>query len=153
MSLQWFVAFVHLLALGIGLGAVWFRGRALLGELDERGIRRVLHADTLWGVAALLWVASGLVRVFAGTDKVSAYYFDNWLFWTKMALFFVILLHEIRPMLVLIRWRRALGAGRMRDTTLARRMARISFIETGIVVVMVALATGMARGYGMLGGG
>ena len=34
MTVRWLLAAVHLLALGVGLGAVWARGRALAGELD-----------------------------------------------------------------------------------------------------------------------
>jgi putative membrane protein len=153
MVSQWLVAIVHLLALGIGLGAVWTRGRALLGVLDEHGIRRVLTADNWWAVAAFLWVASGLVRLFAGTDKGSAYYFANWLFWTKMVLFLVILLHEIRPIRTFMGWRRALAAGKAPDTTSARRLARVSFTQAVMVAAMVAAATGMARGFGAMDAG
>jgi hypothetical protein len=49
MTIRWLLAAAHLLALGIGLGAVWARGRALRGLLDASGVRRVLSADTWWG--------------------------------------------------------------------------------------------------------
>jgi putative membrane protein len=150
---QWLVASIHFLALGIGLGAVWARGRALRGTLDEPGIRRVLYADNFWGLAAAIWIASGLVRVFGGTDKGSAYYFNNWLFWIKMALFLAIFLHEIRPMLAFIGWRRALAAGRLPDTSSAGRFARVSFRQAFMVLAMVVAAGGMARGYGHLDSG
>ncbi len=153
MTLSWIIAALHLLALGIGLGAAFARGRAFLGQLDTAGIRRVIAADNGWALAGALWLATGLVRLFAGTDKVTAYYFDNWLFLTKMAFFVAIVLHEIRPILTLIRWRRDLRAGVAPDTASARRLARISFIQAAMVVVMIALATGMARGHGMMVGG
>jgi hypothetical protein len=35
----------HLLGLGIGLGAVWARGRALRSRLDAGGLRSVFLAD------------------------------------------------------------------------------------------------------------
>ena len=63
MTLRWLLAAAHLLALGIGLGAVWARARAVGSrELDLRGIKRALVADAWWGVAALHWVATGLMR-------------------------------------------------------------------------------------------
>ena len=153
MALTWIVAALHLLALGIGLGAVWTRYRAFLGTLDAVGVRRVLAADTWWAVAAALWLLTGLTRLFAGTDKVTAYYTSNWLFWTKMTLFVVIVLHEIRPMLALMRWRKAIAAGRAPDISQAARFARISKTQAFLVVAMVIAATGMARGFGMLPGG
>lgn len=72
MTIRWLFAALHLLALGIGLGAVWTRGRALRGELNTAGLLRVLAADTWWGIAALVWVATGLVRAFAGLEKGAA---------------------------------------------------------------------------------
>ena len=48
---------LHLLALGIGLGSVWMRGRALRAPLfDQAAIRRVLAADNFWGIARGLWL-------------------------------------------------------------------------------------------------
>ena len=41
MTIRWLLAAVHLLALGVGLGAVWARGRALQAQLDVPGLRRV----------------------------------------------------------------------------------------------------------------
>jgi hypothetical protein len=50
--LRWLLAAAHLLALGIGLGAVWARSRALRGSLDPAGLRRVLGADAWWSAGA-----------------------------------------------------------------------------------------------------
>ena len=65
MLIRWLAAALHLLPLGIGLGAVWIRGRAPRLTLDVSGLRRVFSADTLWGVAAVLWIGTGLLRAFA----------------------------------------------------------------------------------------
>ena len=146
--IRWTVAAVHLLALGLGLGAVWARGRALRGELDAAGLRRVFYADSWWGAAAGVWIATGLLRAFAGLEKGSAYYLHNHLFWAKMGLLVLILLLEIGPMVTLIRWRIALARGVPVDTHRAGRFARISFLQAGLVMLMVLAATGMARGYG-----
>ena len=146
---RWAFAAVHLLALGVGLGAVWARARALRGPLDAAGLRRVFYADSWWGIAALLWIASGLVRAFGGLEKGSAYYLHNHLFWTKMALLGLILVLELGPMMALIRWRVALAHGRTPDTSAAGRFASIGAAQAGLVVLMVLAATAMARGYGM----
>jgi putative membrane protein len=146
--LRWIVAAVHLLALGLGLGAVWARARALQSELDAAGLRRVFYADSWWGAAAAVWIATGLLRAFAGLEKGSAYYLHNHLFWAKMGLLALILLLEIGPMVTLIRWRLALARGEPVDTHLASRFARISLLQAALVMLMVLAATGMARGYG-----
>lgn len=146
--LRWILAAIHLLALGVGLGAVWARGRALRQPLDGQGLRRVFEADAWWGVAALLWLGSGLWRWLGGTEKATAYYTGNHIFWGKMALFILIVLLELAPMAALVRWRRQVAAGQLPDVSRAGRFARTSAIQAGLVILMVLAATAMARGYG-----
>jgi putative membrane protein len=52
-------------------------------------------------------------------------------------------------MLTLIRWRRRVMAGEFPVTKVAPALARISFAQAVLVVLMVFLASGMARGYGV----
>jgi putative membrane protein len=147
--MRWILAALHLMALGIGLGAVWARGRACRGPLDTPGLRRVLYADSWWGIAAILWIGTGLARAFGGFEKGSAYYLHNHLFWAKMGLLGAILFLELSPMITLIRWRTQLARGQQPDTAAAPRLARISVLQAVIVILMVLAATGMARGYGV----
>jgi putative membrane protein len=146
MMLRWLLAAFHLLALGLGLGAVWVRGRALRGPLDLGGLRRVFVADSVWGLAAVLWIGSGLWRLLGGTEKPTDYYLHNQAFMAKMGLLLLILILELRPMIALIRWRTQVGRGELPDTRAAPVLARISFVQAGIVVLMVFAATAMARG-------
>ncbi len=143
------VSALHVLALAIGLPAVFLRGRALKGRLDEGGIARVLAADTAWGVAAALWIATGLLRAFGGLEKGSAYYLASPLFWTKMGLFVTVLGLEVRPMRVLIGWRRRRARGLAPDTAAAPVLYAINHVELALVVVMVFVASFMARGFGL----
>jgi len=142
------VSSLHVLALAIGLPAVFLRGHALKGLLDADGLRRLLAADNVWGIAALLWIVTGLLRAFAGLAKGADFYLHSPLFWTKMALFLVVLLLEIRPMLTFIRWRIKLGRGETVDTAVAPALYIHNHIELAIVVVMVFVASLMARGVG-----
>lgn len=149
MITRWLAASFHLLALGIGLGAVWCRGRALRGPLDQPGLRRVFLADGAWGIAALLWLGTGLWRLLAGMEKSTGYYLQNHIFLGKMALFLLVVALEIWPMITLIRWRRRVARGEQPDTHTAPALAGISFLQAAIIVLMVFAATAMARGYGM----
>jgi putative membrane protein len=111
-------------------------------------LRRVFYADTWWGVAAVLWISTGLLRAFGGLEKGGSYYLHNHLFWTKMGLLAAILVLELQPMIALIQWRRQIGRGEVPDTRAASRFARISVLQATLVVLMVLAATAMARGYG-----
>ena len=149
MLVRWLFAWTHLLGLGIGLGAVWARARALRGPLDTDGLRRVFHADAWWGIAALIWISTGLVRMIGGLEKGTQYYLQNHVFWGKMALLLIILLLEIGPAVTLGRWRRQVASGTQPDTAPAGRFARVSYAQAVLVVLMVLAATAMARGVGM----
>jgi len=138
-----------LLGLGVGLGAVWARGLAFQAQLDVLGLRRVFYADAWWGIAAIVWIGTGLVRAFGGFEKGSFYYLHNHVFWAKMGLLAAILVLELGPMIALIRWRVAVARGSVPDTRAATRFARISFVQAVLVVLMVLAATAMARGYGV----
>lgn len=144
------LAALHLLALGIGLGAVWTRAGALRGVLDPAGVRRVLTADAWWGVAALLWLGTGVWRLLAGTEKATAYYMANHWFLAKMGLFVLVVALEIRPAVTFMGWRKSVRGGATPDTDSAGALAAISTLQAAIVAAIVFLAVAMARGYGVM---
>lgn len=143
------VSALHVLALALGLPSVYLRGRALNGRLDKDGLRRLLVADNVWGVAAALWLVTGLLRAFGGLEKGSQFYLASPLFWTKMSLFVGVIILEIRPMTTFIRWRKALSRGQVPDTSSVRVLYLINHVEMGLVVLMVFVASFMARGFGL----
>jgi putative membrane protein len=150
------LAALHLIALGIGLGAVIARGTALREPPSSAALRRAFRSDATWGIAALLWLSTGLWRWFGGTDKTPDYYLSNFVFHTKLGLFLLVVALEIWPMITLMRWRRAFGAGesgeRLMEDGAARRIATISHVQALVVVIIVFTAVAMARGYGVMGG-
>jgi putative membrane protein len=146
MTLRWLVAALHLLALPLGLGSVWARARALRDAASDDGLRRVFAADTWWGLAALLWIGTGVLRAFGGLEKGASYYLHDQVFTAKMGLFALILLLELWPMATLIGWRIRARRGSAIDTRRAPLFARISRIQAGLVVLMVFAAAALARG-------
>ncbi|MBC8089424.1 MAG: DUF2214 family protein [Phycisphaerae bacterium] len=146
------LAALHLLALGIGFGAVWARATALSqNPIDRRAARRAMQADLWWGIAALLWMATGFWRLLAGTEKASAYYMQNHVFFAKMGLFMLIFALEIWPMVTLSKWRgldKKLGDAWEPDAKQAARIRAISMLEATILIAMIVAAVMMARGFG-----
>ena len=136
---------IHMLTLAIGFAAIFARGRALAGPLDDAGWRRLLAADNVWGIAAFLWIASGLGRVFLG-GREPAFYAHNGFFWTKMSLFALVFALEMTPMITFVRVRVA----RRRAAPLPRfsvdTYRRINDAEVALVVIIVFAAAFMARG-------
>lgn len=116
--------------------------------MENARLPSVFLADTLWGVAALLWISTGLWRAFGGLEKGSVYYLSSTAFWIKMSLLGLVLLLEIWPMVTLIRWRAARGRGRPMTFEAAPTLARISALQAVLIVAMIFAATAMARGIG-----
>jgi putative membrane protein len=143
------LAALHYLALGLGLPSVFLRGRALKRPLDREGLRRLFAADNVWGLAAGLWLVTGLLRAFGGFEKGTAFYTASRLFWLKLALFALVAVLEVWPMVTLIRWRGAVRRGGALDTSAARALFHVNHVELSLLVVIVFVASFMARGFGL----
>ncbi len=140
---------LHILALAIGFGAVFARGRRLRDLRRAPGdagvVGRLLQADSFWGLAALLWIITGFGRVFSKLEKTPEFYLRNGFFWVKMGLFALIILLEILPMITFVRWRIARGRGNQPMGKLDTLIA-LNDAETVIVILIPFVAALMARG-------
>jgi putative membrane protein len=145
------LAGLHFIALPIGMGGLFMRGR-YLRALRSRGrdsavLPALFAADSFWGVAAILWIATGLTRVFGGIEKQPDFYLRNGMFWVKMGLFLLVFLLELGPMVTFIRWRVA----EKRQAPLASfdrlpRLVSVNDIQLVLLLVMPFVAAAMARG-------
>jgi putative membrane protein len=121
--------------------------RDLRAGPDLRALDRLFGADTLWGVAAALWLLTGLARAFGRVEKAPDFYLRNGFFWVKMTLFLVVVALEIWPMLTFIRWRTARRAGRpLPQFDRLPRLVLVDDLQTALVVVIPFVAAAMARG-------
>ena len=136
---------VHILTLALGFCALFMRGRALARPLDDAGWRELLAADNAWGIAAGLWIASGLGRVFFG-GKEPAFYWHNGFFWVKLGLLALVFALELAPMATFIRVRIARKQARPLPQFSADTYRRINQAEMILIVAIVTVAAFMARG-------
>jgi putative membrane protein len=147
-------ASLHYLALALGAGGVFVRGRLLAriapGPVERDAARSILLADAFWALAALLWLSTGLARLFGGWEKGAEWYLHHPLFWLKTALFGAVLLLELEPMVTLMGWRLALRHGGTPSVEAAalRRVVWLNRLEVMLVPVIVVVAGAMARGIG-----
>jgi putative membrane protein len=130
---------IHVLTLGLGLGSIFARGRALSRPLDDAGSKRLLAADNVWGLAALLWIASGFARVFLG-GKEPTFYWRNGFFWVKLGLFATLFALELMPMITFIRVRLARTRGAALPQFSIETFRRLNALETALIVVIVFVA-------------
>ena len=126
MTLRWILAFLHLLALPIGIAAILLRARALHALARGAEPHGAVRADLWWGVAAFLWISTGLIRWLAGSEKPMPYYTQNWLFHAKLTMLLLILILEVRPIIVIGRWRKRLRTQQPADTSAAATSSGVS---------------------------
>ncbi len=143
MFLSVLAAAIHYLALGIGLTGVWIRGRGFRAG----DVATTLYGDNLWGIAALLWIGSGLARAFGGLEKGTTFYLNSPMFLFKMALYLLAAALEMWPMIALIKLRVRQAKGEALDTSRFPTFARINTAEIVIVMIIPFIASAMARGW------
>src|SRR5262249_34587777 len=103
--------------------------------------------DSLWGVAAALWIVTGLARLLGGLDKATAFYLRNGFFHVKMTMFVLVFALEILPMVTFIKWRVAAKRGPVPvATTPLGRLIRLNDVEVALVLLIPFAAALMARG-------
>lgn len=146
LTLRFLLAVAHLLALAIGIAAVYARGRSLHRLRGPEGLAAVFHADNWYGIAAVLWLATGLWRAFGGLEKGTAHYLGSHWFMGKLGLFGLVLLLELLPMITLIRWRMARKRGQPIALERAPLLARLTFLQVPLLLLMVVMAAALARG-------
>jgi putative membrane protein len=145
--MRWLFAYLHLLALPIGAAAIVTRALALRSVARGGSFGHVFAADIAWAVAGVLWVTTGLTRYLTELEKGTDYYNDNAFFLAKMALLVLVFVLEVPSGVALVRWRIALKKGQQIDTAKAAGLARLNYIQATLAILMVALATAMARGF------
>jgi len=145
-------AFLHFLAAFALVAALTLELVLLRLPLTVATGRRVLAADLVTGIAAVLVLAAGLLRVFY-FEKGADYYSHSAPFIAKMALFALVFALSITPTLEFLSWRKTLKAGQAPVVAEARikLLRRLIHIElTGVVLILLAAAL-MAHGIGYFG--
>lgn len=145
-------AAAHYLTLAIGFTALTLRGQALKALIPETQIvpeklSKVFLYDNLYGIAALFWIITGLLRAFGGLEKGTAYYMQSQFFWIKMLLFLGVFLLEIKPMMTFIKWRLQIRKNEPLSSADFKGLARRNTAELHLLVLIVIAASTMARGF------
>lgn len=149
MMLEALLAYAHLTAI-LAL-VVFLSSEAALCRsewLNAAVLRRLVRVDLIYGLSALLVLATGLLRVYWGA-KGSAWYWANPLLHVKLTLFVLIAGLSVPPTLALRRWRRTLDAeGRLPEAAEVARVRRLVMWQAHLIPLIPLAAVFLARGYG-----
>jgi putative membrane protein len=114
--------------------------------------RRLQRADLVFGLSAVVVLVVGMLRV-RYFEKGPGYYLHDVYFLTKLGAFIVAALISIYPTMTFLSWNRSLNAGAAPEVS-APRTARVRMclmLELTAIVVILACAALMARGFGYRG--
>jgi putative membrane protein len=144
------VAFAHFLAF-FALAAALVLELALL--IESPGVevaRRIQRADLVVGMAALLLLVAGFLRVIY-FEKGGDYYFANTFFQIKLALFIIAGVISLYPSALFRRWNSELKQGipPELDADTVRRLKKIIHWELVLIGGMLICASLMAKGFGI----
>ena len=143
-------AYLHFLSI-MALTAMLVTQLALCSrDLQPPQVQTLARIDIVYLFAAVLALATGLIRLFV-TGKGASFYFMNPLFYIKIALFLAVGLISVMPTLQFIRWNRALKAGEgriLRDHDI-QSVRRYIALELLLLAFIPFAAVLMARGIGL----
>jgi putative membrane protein len=139
----------HLLAFGL-VAMIVVQSVLLSRGMDAATLRRLSGIDRGLGMAAMLLLIVGLLRVFQGIKGADFYLHNPW-FHAKLGAFVLAAILSILPTIRFVRWRKALKADPgfvppPAEVAATRRFVRI---ELALIAVILVAAAGMAR-YGGL---
>ncbi len=145
------MAFLHHLAAFTLVAALAVEVALFKPPLTVVQARRVQRTDLIFGVAAVVVLVVGMLRV-AFFEKGPGYYWRDAFFLIKLGAFILAALISIYPTVTFLSWSKALRAGAAPEIAEARtRSVRLCMMLelTGLVVILACAAL-MARGFGYL---
>lgn len=149
MTTEALLAYAHLLA--IFATATFLASQAALCRsewLNAAAVQRLARIDLLYGVSALLVLATGLARTWWGV-KGFGWYWSQPLLHAKVTLFVVIGVLSLVPTLRLRRWLQAVRAtGTLPPPAEVKATRRLVMIEAHLLALIPLLAVFLARGVG-----
>jgi putative membrane protein len=152
MTLEAILAYIHILA--ILSMVVFISSEAALCRsewMNARVVERLVRVDMIYGIAAVLVLASGLARTYWGY-KGGGWYWTNWLLHLKLGMFIVVALMSIKPTLMYRRWRRELQAtGALPSDAQITDARKWVMIQAHIIAIIPIAAVFLARGFGAKG--
>jgi putative membrane protein len=142
------VAYLHVVGF-VTLASVLLAEALLLSAaVQAREVVRVARLDFCYMLAAVLVLATGLLRV-VWFGKGAAFYLHNPVFWIKLALFAAVGLISIPPTMRFLRWKRALSYAQLPDPRDVAQARRYVFAELSLLPFIPLAAVLMARGIGI----
>ncbi|MCH2232921.1 MAG: DUF2214 family protein [Crocinitomicaceae bacterium] len=150
MAVYHLMTYLHYISIFFVFTGVFLELVLVRKTLSALNFKRVVLADSLYGIFSILVVTTGLLRAFI-YGKGSDYYFSNWIFNLKFSLFIVAGLLSIYPTVVFLKERKAQKTNPTAEIEFEKYelIRKFILLEFLILLVIPMLAILMASGIGM----
>ena len=144
------VAYIHYLSFMTCFGVLIYERISLKPNPNRKEAISIVFADTIYGIAGLALLVSGIYRVIK-FGQGSEFYTQNPIFWTKIIIFALVGSLSLYPTITYVLWAIPLSKGTLPKVTenLVLRLRLIINIELVGFASIPFLATLMARGVGL----
>jgi putative membrane protein len=145
------MAFLHHLAAFTTVAALAVEVAMFKPPLSPAQARRLQRTDLIFGLSATTVLIAGALRV-AYFEKPAAYYLHDVFFLAKIGAFLIAGLVSIYPTVTFLSWNASLRAATAPEVSpeRTRRVRLCLMLELTAIVVILACAPLMARGFGYL---
>ncbi len=149
MTFEAILAYLHLLA--ILTMVVFISSEAALCRvqwLNAAVVERLAKVDRVYGIAAIMVLATGVARTVWGV-KGTSWYWTNPLLHVKLTLFIVVGVISIFPTMTYFRWRKALRAsGALPTEADIQKTRKLVMVQAHLIALIPLVAVFLARGFG-----
>ena len=149
MTFEAILAYLHLLA--ILTMVVFVSSEAALCRvqwLNAAVVERLAKVDRVYGIAAIMVLATGVARTVWGV-KGTAWYWTNPLLHVKLTLFIIVGVISIFPTMTYVRWRKTLRTtGALPAEADIRKTRKLVMVQAHLIALIPLVAVFLARGFG-----
>jgi len=143
------IPYLHYIGIMALMGSLITEHLILKPSMTREQIKSLAVVDTIYGLSAVIVLATGLLRWFV-YGKGYDFYMSTPLFHIKLTLFIIIAILSIFPTMKFLKWRKQIRNGNEPDVTekSVKRLLMFIRIELLLVVAIPLLAVMIARGMG-----
>jgi putative membrane protein len=150
MVLQASFAYLHFLFLFILVATLVMEWMLYAPQMSNRNAMRLMRIDAVYGASALVVVGSGFARAI-WFGKGAGFYFENPIFWAKVAVFIIWAGISIPPTVHYLSWMKAVKQGQdiTVDPKKFKTIRKCLKAQMHLLPIVPLLAVLMARGFGL----
>lgn len=131
------IPYLHYIGIMCLMGALITEHLILKPGMGKQQIKSLVTVDGIYGLSAILVLATGLLRWFMVDPKGAAFFNTNPLFHIKLTLFVVLAILSIFPTLKFLKWKKQMSNGEKLEITEKEAKKQLMFIRIELLLLAI----------------